>query len=104
MAIRDGRRLRITAYDESGAEVGFRVRVVTLADGRLACSAPEHLVRLVERDRRVGVEGAGTGTAEVLRSGRTFAEVHGRLRRVRRLRLRPSTAPVLLIRRGGPTA
>jgi hypothetical protein len=99
MVVGDLRRLRITAYDDSGAEVVFRVRLVTIADGRLGCSAPEELVGLVDRDPRVQVEGAGTGTAEVLRSGRTFAEVHGRLRWVRRLPIPASREPVVLVRR-----
>jgi hypothetical protein len=98
MAVGDVRRLQVTAYDDSGAEVAFRVRVATIADGRLGCSAPEELTRLVEHDPRVQVEGAGTGTAEVLRSGRTFAEVHGRLRWVRRLPIPASRGPVVLVR------
>ncbi len=99
MAIGDGRRRRITAYDDSGAEVEFRMRLVTMGDGRLGCRAPAELARLVERDPHVRVEELGSGTAEVLRSGRTFAEVHGRLRdRVGRLSRRPRTTPVVLIR------
>lgn len=98
MAIRDGQRLRITAYDDSGTEVGFRVRVVTLTDGRSGCAPPRELVRLVERDPRVRVEGSDAARAEVVRSGRAFAEVHGRLRRIRWFPHRPHAGPVLLIR------
>lgn len=98
MAIGDGRRRRIAAYDDSGAEVQFRVRVVTIDDGRLGCRAPADLTRLVERDPRVRLEDLGTGTAEVVRSGRTFAEVHGRLRPLRRLPIPASHRPVVLIR------
>jgi hypothetical protein len=98
MASGDERRLRITAHDDSGAEVAFRVWVVTVSDGRLGCRAADELVRLVERDPRVDVEGAARGTAVVVRSGRLYAEVHGRLRRARRLPGRASSGPVLLIR------
>ena len=98
MAIGDGRRLRITAYDASGAEVAFRVRVVTVTDGRLGCAAPGDLVGLVEHDPRVRLEEVGEMTAEVLRSGRFFAEVHGRLRAARRVPRRTETGPVLLMR------
>ena len=92
------RRLRITAYDGSGAEVAFRVRVVAVGDGRMGCCPSADLERLVEEDPRVQLEGAGPRAAEVLRSGRLFAEIHGRLRRARRLPGRHSSGPVLLIR------
>ncbi|HWM73037.1 MAG TPA: hypothetical protein VNQ53_04815 [Nocardioides sp.] len=97
MAIGDGQRLRITAYDGSGAEVAFRVRVVRVGDGRLGCAAPRDLTRLVEHDPRVRLEEVGELTADVLRSGRVFAEVHGRLRAARRLPGRTESGPVLLM-------
>ena len=92
------RRLRVTATGPGGA-VAFRVRVVTLTDGRLGCTAPDALVRLVEQDPEVDVEQHGGHVAEVLRSGRAHAEVHGRLRRARLLPLDRSQAPVLVMRR-----
>ena len=98
MAIGDVRRLRITAFDGSGGEVAFRVPVVTVHDGRLGCAAPPDLARLAEHDPRVLVEGVGELTADVLRSGRLFAEVHGRLRAGRRLMRRAPAGPVLLMR------
>jgi hypothetical protein len=98
MAGEDVRRLRITAYDGTGAEVAFRVRVVTVGDGRMGCCASADLERLVEGDPRVHLEGVGPGAAEVLRSGRLFAEIHGRLRRARRLPTLASNEPVLVIR------
>jgi len=98
MTIGDGRRLRITAYDGSGAEVAFRVRVVTVGDGRLGCAASRDLTRLVEHDPRVRLEEEGELTADVLRSGRVFAEVHGRLRAARRLPRGTESGPVLLMR------
>ena len=98
MAIGDVRRLRITAYDGSGGEVAFRVQVVTVHDGRLGCAAPPDLARLAEHDPRVRVEEVGELTADVLRSGRLFAEVHGRLRAGHRLPRRAHTGPVLLMR------
>ena len=97
MATGDGERLRITAYDASGAEVEFRVRVVTIGDGRLGCEAPHDLVGLVEQDPRVRLEEVGEMTAAVVRSGRAFAEVHGRLRAARRLPRRTQSGPVLLM-------
>ena len=98
MASGDVRRLRITAYDGSGGEVAFRVQVVTVHDGRLGCAAPPELARLAEHDPRVQVEEVGELTADVLRSGRLFAEVHGRLRSWLRLSRRAPTGPVLLMR------
>ena len=98
MAIGDVRRLRITAFDGSGGEVAFRVHVATIHDGRLGCAAPPDLARLAEHDPRVRVEGIGELTADVLRSGRLFAEVHGRLLARRRLPRRAPTGPVLLMR------
>ena len=97
MANGDVRRLRITGYDGAGAEGGFRVRVVTVHDGRLGCSVPPDVARLVEHDPRVRLEALGEFTADVLRSGRLFAEVHGRLRAARRLPRRTQSGPVLLM-------
>jgi hypothetical protein len=97
MASGDQRRLRVTAYDDSGAEVAFRVWVVPVSDGRLGCRATDELTRLVEHDPRIEVEGAGVRSAAVVRSGRLHDEVHGRLRRVRRLPRRAGSGPVLLI-------
>lgn len=96
MAVGGGQRLRITAYDDSGDAVGFRVRAVRVRDGRLGCCAPAELVRLVERDPRVAIEGVGPGTAAVARSGRSHAEVHGLLRR-----LRTTRGPVVLVEPDG---
>lgn len=90
--------MEIGAYDAAGIEVAFQVRTVPLDDGRLGCVATPDLMRLVERDPRVRLEAGRTGTAQVLRSGRTLAEVHGRLRRARPLPTRASSGPVLLIR------
>ncbi|HET9422294.1 MAG TPA: hypothetical protein VFO49_14240 [Nocardioides sp.] len=98
MAIGDVRRLRITAHDGSGGEVAFRVQVVTLHDGRLGCAAPPDLARLAELDPRVRLEEIGELTADVLRSGRLYGEVHGRLRARQRLPRRAQTGPVLLMR------
>jgi len=98
MATGDGERLRITAYDASGAEVEFRVRVVTLGDGRLGCAAPGDLMGLVEQNTRVRLDEVGAMTAAVVRSGRAFAEVHGRLLAARRLPRRTQLGPVLLMR------
>jgi hypothetical protein len=98
MAIGDVRRLRITAFDGSGGEVAFRVPVVTVHDGRLGCAASPDLARLAEHEPRVRVEGVGEVTADVLRSGRLFAEVHGRLRARRRRPRRAPAGPVLLMR------
>ena len=81
MALSGTRQLRLTAYNAAGAEVVFPLRMVTLDDGRLGCSATPDLIRLVHRDPRVRLEEDRAATAEVLRSGRAFAEVHGRLRR-----------------------
>ena len=98
MEIGDGTRLRLTAYNAAGAEVECQVRMVTLDDGRLGCLATPDMARLVHANARVRVEDGRTGTAEVLRSGRAFAEVHGRLRRSRLLPSRTPPGPVLLIR------
>lgn len=91
--------MQIGAYDAAGAEVGFEVRMATLGDGRLGCPADPDLIRLVAHAPRVRVDGR-TGTAEVVRSGRAFTEVHGRLRRGRRLPSRTPPGPVLLITLG----
>ncbi len=98
MTFGDGSRLRIAAQDGSG-EASFRVRVVTIADGRLGCVVPDRLARLVERDPRGRLEDGGPVSATVVRSGRLFAEVHGRLRAARRLPSRDHDGPVLLVER-----
>ncbi len=90
--------MEIGAYDAAGTEVVNQVRMVRLEDGRLGCAAPPALARLVHANPRVRVEDGRTGTAEVLRSGRTFGEVHGRLRRARLFPSRTAPGPVLLIR------
>ena len=99
MEIADGTRLRITAHAGAG-ETGFRVRVVIIGDGRLGCCVTDALARLVERDPLVRVEGVDGGSATVVRSGRLYAEVQGRLRAARRLPGRTPGGPVLLIRQG----
>jgi hypothetical protein len=77
---------------------GQEVRTVTLHDGRLGCAATPDILRLVKIDPRVRLDDGRTATAEVVRSGRLHAEVHGRLRRARRLPSRTPPGPVLLIR------
>ena len=77
---------------------GLRVRTVTLDDGRVGCAATPEILRVVNSDPGVRLDDGRTGTAEVLRSGRLHAEVHGRLRRSRRLPGRTPPGPVLLIR------
>lgn len=76
----------------------MRVRTVTLDDGRLGCAATPDVVRVINSDPRVRLDDGRTGTAEVLRSGRLHAEVHGRLRKSRLLPSRTPPGPVLLIR------
>ncbi len=76
---------------------GLQVRTVTLADGRLGCAATPDLVRAILSDPRVRLDDGRTATAEVLRSGRLHAEVHGRLHRRRFLPTRAQPGPVLLI-------
>ena len=90
--------MEIGAHNAAGAEVVFQVRAVTLDDGRLGCVATPDIVRVVNSDPRVRLAEGRTGTAEVLRSGRLHAEVHGRLRKSRLLPTRMSPEPVLLIR------
>lgn len=77
---------------------GLQVRTVTLADGRLGCLATPEIIRAVHSDARVRLDDGRAGTAEVLRSGRTHSEVHGRLRKAQLLPTRASDGPVLLIR------
>jgi hypothetical protein len=97
MEVGDIRRLRLVGYDRAGDEVEFHVRLVTLDEGCWAGTAPGDLLDMVARDSRVRLEDGTTGTAQVLSSGRTYAEVHGRLRRSRRLPTREPAGPVLLI-------
>jgi hypothetical protein len=77
---------------------GLQVRTVTLDDGRVGCAATPEILRVIKSDPGVRLDDGRTGTAEVLRSGRLHAEVHGRLRRARRLPSRTPSGPVLLIR------
>ncbi len=77
---------------------GSQVRTVTLDDGRLGCAATPDMVRAINSDPRIRLDDGRTGTAEVLRSGRLHAEVHGRLRKSRFLPTRTTPGPVLLIR------
>lgn len=77
---------------------GSQVRTVTLDDGRLGCAAKPDMVRAINSDPRIRLDDGRTGTAEVLRSGRLHAEVHGRLRKSRFLPTRTTPGPVLLIR------
>lgn len=96
------RSLVLRSYDETGAPVETEVRVVPVTDGRLGCRADEALETRVDRDPRVTlVEDAGAtdATAVVVRSGRLYDEVHGRLRRARRWFRRTSRGAVLLISR-----
>jgi hypothetical protein len=100
MATEELRRLVLRSYDDSGAPVDTTVRVVQVSDGRWGCLADQALAARVDRDPRVSMlEDAATtaGVAVVVRSGRWYDEVHGRLRQ-RWQPLRPSHAPVLLIR------
>jgi hypothetical protein len=95
------RRLVLRSYDESGTLVDTAVRVVPVSDGRVGCRADDELAEQVDNDPRVSlVEGEAItrGTAVVVLSGRLYDEVHGRLRRARRLPGRASSGPVLLIR------
>ena len=102
MASGDIRRLGLVGFDRAGDEVAFQARLVPLDDARWGAEAPADLVDLVERDPRVRLEDGTTWTARVLRSGRTFAEVHGRLRRSRRWPGRSAKGPVLVLRPGAP--
>ncbi len=77
---------------------GQQVRTVTLADGRLGCAATPEILRVINSDPRVRLDDGRTGRAEVLRSGRTHSEVHGRLRKAQLPFARASEGPVLLIR------
>jgi hypothetical protein len=101
MATDELRRLVLRSNDGSGAPVDAKVRVVPVSDGRAGCRADDELAERVDNDPRVSlVEGEATtrGTAVVVRSGRLYDEVHGRLRRARHLPVRTSSGPVLLIR------
>jgi hypothetical protein len=102
MAIGDVRRLGLVGFDRAGDEVGFRIRMVALEGDRWGAEAPGDLVVMVERDPRVRLEDGTTWTAAVLRSGRTYAEVHGRLRGSRRWPGRGTRGPVLVLRPGEP--
>ncbi len=77
---------------------GSQVRTVTLDDGRLGCAATPDIVRVINSNPLVRLDDGRTGKAEVLRSGRLHAEVHGRLRKGRLLPTRTASGPVLLIR------
>jgi len=99
MTIGDIRRLGLVGYGRSGEEVAFQARMVALGEERWGAEAPGDLVEVVERDPRVRLEDGTTWTARVLRSGRLFAEVHGRLRRRRRLPSRGTRGPVVVIER-----
>jgi len=77
---------------------GSHVRTVSLDDGRVGCEATPDIVRVINRDPHVRLDDGRRGTAEVLRSGRLHAEVHGRLRKSRFLPTRTSPGPVLVIR------
>jgi hypothetical protein len=77
---------------------GSQVRTVDLDDGRLGCVATPEMVRAIKNDPHVRLDDGRIGTAEVLRSGRLHAEVHGRLRKSRFLPTRTAPGPVLLIR------
>jgi hypothetical protein len=77
---------------------GSQVRTVTLDDGRLGCAATPDIVRMINSDPQVRLDDGRSATAEVLRSGRLHAEVHGRLRKARLLPTRTTSGAVLLIR------
>ncbi len=77
---------------------GLQVRTVTLGDGRLGCAATPEILQVINSDPQVRLDDGRTGTAEVLHSGRTHSEVHGRLRKAQLLPTRASDGPVLLIR------
>jgi len=98
MAIGDIRRLGLVGFDRAGDEVAVQARMVALDDARWGAEAPAELVAILERDPRVRLEDGTTWTAQVLRSGRTYAEVHGRLRRSRRWPGRGVKGPVLVLR------
>jgi hypothetical protein len=97
----DPRSLVLRSYDETGAPVETRARVVTVSDGRLGCLADETLATRVDRDPRVSLvedDAVSDAVASVVRSGRLYDEVHGRLRRARRWLRRTPGGPVLLVR------
>jgi len=94
------RQVRVVAWDRRGDEVGFQLRLVPLGERRWGAEAPDDLVDVVERDPRVRLEDGTAGAARVLRSGRTHAEVHGRLHPRRGARLREPRGPVVVIETG----
>ncbi len=97
MAIGDIRRLGLVGHARSGEEATFQVRLVALAGDRWGAEAPGELAEAVERDPRVRLDDGTTWTGRVLRSGRTYAEVHGRLHRSRLRPGRRARGPVLVI-------
>lgn len=93
MDLADEKYLALTTYRKSGAAVTTPVWVVPVSDGRIGVwtAADSGKVRRLRNDPRVEAQPAHlrgrvkdgskpvSGTAELVRSGRWYDEVHGRL-------------------------